>query len=140
MHYEHAVTEFRDGFLQGDFKSPVAADVAIWVTHASPADWLPDSGLALDNNGFIAVNPCLQSVSHDDVFAAGDVAAVADYPRPKSGVFAVRQGLPLARNLILRHQQRELRRFRPQAQFLSLISTGDRFAIASRGPWAFQGK
>jgi selenide,water dikinase len=140
VHYEHAVTEFRDGFLQGDFEAPVAADVAIWVTHASPADWLSDSGLALDKNGFIAVNPCLQSVSHDDVFAAGDVAAVADYPRPKSGVFAVRQGLPLARNLILKYQQRELRPFRPQAQFLSLISTGDRFAVASRGSWAFQGK
>jgi selenide,water dikinase len=140
VHYEHAVTEFRDGFLQGDFEAPVAADVAIWVTHASPADWLSDSGLALDKNGFIAVNPCLQSVSHDDVFAAGDVAAVADHPRPKSGVFAVRQGLPLARNLILKYQQRELRPFRPQAQFLSLISTGDRFAVASRGSWAFQGK
>ncbi len=138
--YQHRVTEFGNGFLQGDFETPVAADIAIWVTHASPADWLTDSGLALDTNGFIAVNPCLQSVSHEDVFAAGDVAAVADYPRPKSGVFAVRQGLPLARNLILRYQQRDLRPFRPQAQFLSLISTGDRFAVASRGPWALQGK
>ncbi|MDH3630523.1 MAG: selenide, water dikinase SelD [Gammaproteobacteria bacterium] len=138
--YQHRVTGFRNGFLQGDFEAPVAADAAIWVTHASPADWLIDSGLALDTNGFIAVNPCLQSISHDDVFAAGDVTAVTDYPRPKSGVFAVRQGLPLARNLILKYQQRELRPFRPQAQFLSLISTGDRFAIASRGPWAFKGK
>ncbi|MBT8434918.1 MAG: selenide, water dikinase SelD, partial [Gammaproteobacteria bacterium] len=140
VYYQHRVTEFRDGFLQGDFEAPIAADTAIWVTHASPADWLPDSGLALDDNGFIALNPCLQSVSHDDVFAAGDVGAVADYPRPKSGVFAVRQGIPLARNLILKYQQRALRPFRPQAQFLSLISTGDRFAVASRGPWAFQGK
>ncbi len=138
--YQHRVTGFQGGLLQGDFEKPLSADVAIWVTHASPADWLRDSGLALDNNGFIAVNPSLQSVSHDDVFAAGDVAAVADYPRPKSGVFAVRQGIPLARNLVLRYQQRELRPFRPQAQFLSLISTGDRFAVASRGSWAFQGK
>jgi selenide,water dikinase len=138
--YQHRVTGFRDGLLQGDFEKPVSADVAIWVTHASPADWLSDSGLALDNNGFIAVNPCLQSVSHDDVFAAGDVAAVAAYPRPKSGVFAVRQGIPLARNLILRYQGLDPRPFRPQAQFLSLISTGNRFAIASRGSWAFQGK
>ncbi len=71
VYYQHRVTGFRDGFLQGDFETPMAADVAIWVTHASPADWLADSGLALDNSGFIAVNPCLQSVSRLPVAAPG---------------------------------------------------------------------
>ncbi len=140
VYYEHLVTGFRDGFLQGDFNTPVAADVAIWVTHASPASWLRNSGLELDDSGFVAVNQCLQSVSHDDVFAAGDIASVANYPRPKSGVFAVRQGIPLARNLIHKHQRRALEPFKPQTQFLSLISTGDRFAVASRGSMAFRGK
>ena len=140
VHYGHSVTRFQDGFLEGDFATPIAADVAIWVTHASPAGWLADSGLALDSGGFVALNACLQSLSHDDVFAAGDVASVAEYPRPKSGVFAVRQGIPLARNIVLRHRQRALKPFRPQTQFLSLISTGDRYAVASRGPWAFRGK
>ena len=140
VYFRHRVSGFDGSFLQGDFDTAIAADTVIWVTHASPAAWLRDSGLQLDSDGFVAVNACLQSLSHDNVFAAGDIAAVADYPRPRSGVFAVRQGIPLARNLSLWHRRRTLKPFKPQSRFLSLISTGDRFAVASRGAWAVQGK
>jgi len=140
VHYRHRVDKFDNGLLQGDFDPPLAADYAIWVTHAAAPDWLRDSGLALDERGFIEVDACLQSRSHDNLFAAGDIASVSGHPRPKSGVFAVRQGLPLARNLRRRLQGRPARPFRPQRRFLSLISTGDRYAVASRGGWALQGR
>lgn len=140
VHYEAAVDHFDGHQISVKSTRPVASDAVIWVTHASPAAWLRDSGLALDTCGFIEVNECLQSQSHVEVFAAGDIAAVASYPRPKSGVFAVRQGIPLARNLIRQLQGQALKAFKPQRQFLSLISTGDRDAVASRGNWAFSGK
>lgn len=140
VYYDHPVVSFDDGMVTGDFATPVAAHAAIWVTHASPASWLRDSGLALDEQGFIALNPCLQSVSHANVFASGDIAAVGDYPRPKSGVFAVRQGLPLAGNLARKLKAKRLKPFKPQTQFLSLISSGDKYAVASRGGWTLKGK
>jgi selenide,water dikinase len=140
LHYRHRVTAFREGHLHGDFTAPLAADAVIWATSVSAPGWLADSGLALDDRGFLAVNECLQSLSHPEVFAAGDIAAVDRHPRPKSGVFAVRQGKPLARNLLRRLQGQTPRPFIPQRQFLSLISTGDRHAIASRGRWALQGR
>jgi selenide,water dikinase len=76
VHCRHAVNRFEDGKLQGDFGPPLAADAVIWVTSASAPDWLRRSGLALDAKGFIEVNDCLQSTSHAQVFAAGDIAAV----------------------------------------------------------------
>ncbi len=132
--------EFGDSELHDAAGNRLAADAVIWVTHANPAPWLRDSGLELDGAGFIRVAPTLQSLSHPEVFAAGDIAAVDGYPRPKSGVFAVRQGLPLARNLQRKMDAQPLAAFRPQRQFLSLISTGDRYAVASRGPFAFAGR
>ncbi len=119
--------------------STVPYDVLFWVTNASPPTWPADSGLATDERGFIAIKDTLQSESHPYVFAAGDIASCAKYPRPKSGVFAVRQGPPLAKNIRLLCAGQKLEPFKPQSKFLSLISTGDQSAVASYGALALRG-
>ena len=86
------------------------------------------------------VNDYLQSQSHDSVFGAGDVVAMANNPRPKAGVFAVRQGPPLTENLRRYLLKKPLIRYRPQRRFLKLVSTGDRHAVASRGRWSAEGR
>lgn len=117
----------------------VPADAVMWVTQAGGAPWLKGTGLALDGDGFVVVNDCLQSISDAAIFAAGDVAALQNYPLEKAGVFAVRQGKPLADNLRLSVQARPLRPYHPQRRWLALISTGDRYAVASRGAIGFAG-
>ncbi|WP_416674015.1 FAD-dependent oxidoreductase [Egbenema bharatensis] len=103
-------------------------DHIFWVTQASAASWLKESGLATDDRGFIQITDTLQSVSHPQVFAAGDVATMVNHPRPKAGVFAVRQGKPLYQNLRRALLSQPLQPFSPQKQFLILIGTGDRSA------------
>jgi selenide,water dikinase len=127
------------GRLRSESGSEYAYDEVLWVTHAAAPDWIARGGLATDDEGFIAVNRFLQSTSHANVFAAGDVAAMIASPRPKSGVFAVRQGRPLAENLRRALLGRALVPYRPQRRFLRLIGTADGAAVASRGSWSFHG-
>ena len=117
-----------------------AHDALCWATHAAPPPWLRESGLASSDDGFIHINRYLQSPSHNFVFAAGDVATMTETPRPKSGVYAVRQGPPLAINLRHAVAGFNLRSHRPQRTHLSLISTGDEGAIASKGPLVAAGR
>jgi selenide, water dikinase len=135
-----AVTEVSPRQLVTSQGLEYALDEILWVTAAGATPWLAASGLRVDAQGFIAVNDALQSLSHPAVFAAGDIASVENHPRPKSGVFAVRQGRPLADNLRRALQGRSLQPFRPQRRFLSLITTGDKYAVASRGNWAMEGQ
>jgi selenide,water dikinase len=140
VHLNHRVTKVEPNILHCQPGQPVAFDFAIWVISAAAPPWAREAGLQTDPRGFIAVDDCLRSVSHPFVFASGDVAAVVKHPRPKSGVFAVRQGKPLAENLRRAATDQPARPFAPQRQFLSLISTGNKYAVASRGPFACEGE
>ncbi len=118
----------------------INADECIWCTQAGAAKWLKDStDLALDDDGFIAVNATLESTSHQHVFAAGDVANVLKHPRPKAGVFAVRQGPPLDKNIRRALLGKSLVDFTPQKLFLGLITIGGKSAVLSYGNYAFGG-
>ncbi len=117
----------------------LTTEATLLATGVSAATWLHETELALDERGFIAVNSHLQSISHPFVFGAGDVAALTETPRPKSGVYAVRAARPLAANLIAATAGEPLSSFTPQRRALYLISTGPKHAIASWGSWAFAG-
>ena len=121
-------------------------DLALWTTGAAAPRWLGSTGLALDAGGFVRVDAHLRSVSHPEVFAAGDVAALDASPRPKAGVFPVRQGPVLADNLRRGLDGRPLRRYRAQRSWLILAATGPRHAVGTRngltvaGRWVWQVK
>jgi selenide, water dikinase len=114
-------------------------DETLWVTQAGGPAWLQSTGLALDAHGFIQVNEQLQTLTDPKIFAAGDVASFTARPLEKAGVFAVRMGPPLVKNLRLSLRGQPLVSYKPQRSWLALISTGDRFAVASRGLLGFAG-
>lgn len=133
LHIGETVHAIRENAIVCESGLTVACDEMIWVTQASAPTWLKEAGLKTDENGFILVNDALQSVSHPEVFAAGDIATLINYSRPKAGVFAVRQGKPLFQNLRSALTNQPLKSYHPQQYYLSLIGTGEGSAVASYG-------
>ncbi|MEO8718726.1 MAG: FAD-dependent oxidoreductase [Burkholderiales bacterium] len=109
-------------------------DLVIWTGGAAALPWLAQSGLATDERGFVLVDARLRSVSHPEVFAAGDCATLRATPHAKSGVFAVRHGSVLTANLSGLDQS-----YAPQRRALALISCGERYAIADWGGVSWEG-
>jgi selenide,water dikinase len=117
--------------------------LCVWTTGAVGPPLLAESGVAVDERGFVRVGDDLRSLSHPHIFAAGDCATLDSHPRlPKAGVYAVRQGPVLARNLRLAacRPDARLRAFAPQRRFLSILNTCDGRAIASYAGFALQGR
>ncbi|OGB25433.1 MAG: hypothetical protein A3I66_15375 [Burkholderiales bacterium RIFCSPLOWO2_02_FULL_57_36] len=141
-----AVSQIEEGKLHFADGSNASFDALVWATGAAAQPWIAASGLACVDNGFLSVNTHLQSTSHAHVFAAGDIATDPQRRRSKAGVFAVRQGPILAENLLRSTSGRDLIAYQPQRDYLSLLSTGDRHAIASwyglvwQGNWVWRWK
>jgi selenide, water dikinase len=108
----------------------LGSDFTLTVATARPLPWFADTGLAL-TDGYLAASSTLQT-SDPAIFAAGDCAHLTGNPRPKAGVFAVRAAPVLHHNLRAALSGGSLKRFRPQRDYLKLISLGDRTALAEK--------
>lgn len=140
LYADHKVVQVGERLLCLENGDKQEADEIMWVTQAGGPVWLRDTGLELNESGFVSVRDTLQTLTDDDIFAAGDVANLVETPLEKAGVFAVRMGKPLAENLLLFLEGKPLQSYRPQSTWLALISTGDKYAVASKGPTGFWGK
>lgn len=134
-----AATRVDNGRVYVTGGEPLSADEVFWATQASAVPWLSRTGLKLDAQGFIEVEATLESTSHRSVFAAGDVASLRGHRLPKAGVYAVREGPVLADNLRRAVLRQPPQAYEPQRHILSLISTGERYAIGTRNGLTFEG-
>ncbi|HGX92912.1 MAG TPA: selenide, water dikinase SelD, partial [Candidatus Tenderia sp.] len=118
----------------------IALDEIILTTTASAQRWPAEAGLAVDDKGFIAVNEYLQSLSHENVFAAGDIVNFTPQPTEKAGVFAVRHGIPLATNIRRSIESKPLKPYQPQKKWLAILACGEPYAVASKGRFFAHGR
>ena len=140
VHQNFRVASIEKQQLISDHGDTLGYHQLILATSASPDHWPSESQLATDARGFILVNDQLQSVSHLNIFAAGDIATLSSSGLAKCGVYAVRQAPALYTNLCNTLSGKPLKPFRPQQQFLALLSCADGRAIASRGWFRAKGK
>ena len=117
----------------------IEAEFVNGAAGARSHDWIATTGLDLVE-GYIAVGPTLRS-SDPAIFATGDCAYMTHAPRPKAGVYAVRQAPILFNNLRSALTEKgRMRSYQPQRDYLKLVSLGrrsalaDKFGTAVRGP------
>ncbi|GGL66064.1 selenide, water dikinase SelD [Wenxinia marina] len=115
----------------------IAADLTVGAAGAVAWDWLAGTGLETQD-GFLVIDRFLRT-SDPAVFAAGDCAHMADSPRPKAGVYAVRQAPVLHANLRAALSGGRLTAYRPQRDYLRLISLGRKAAVAEKWGQAIAG-
>lgn len=119
-----------------------SVDAVIAATGVTGAAWTASTDIATVDNGFIAVNALQQSVSHNNVFAVGDVATRVDKGIAHSGIHAVHGGAVTADNLLryMGDKDKPLQSYQPKNRTLYLLSCGDKYAIASWGSVSLQGR
>ena len=116
----------------------IDAAFTVGAAGARPYEWLQTTGLAL-RDGFLEVDAHLRCKDETTIFAAGDCAHMLASPRSKAGVFAVRQAPILQHNLSATLSGRPLKSFNPQSDYLKLISTGGKGAVADKFRMTFDG-
>ena len=120
----------------------LACDVPVLATRPIAPAWLAGSGLALDGQGWLAIDACGRSTSHAHVFAAGQDSA---YPNPNADpAFASARSTHavaarFAANLAAAVAGQPVRPQPPAAHPLRLVSCGDGHAIAAWGRYCAQG-
>jgi len=121
--------------IQGRTRLPY--DYLFWLTSAEPPLWFRKQNLALDEKGFLAVDSHLRVVGEPNIFAAGDCATMVDSPRPKAGVFAVRQAPHLYENIKRTLMIQPLQSFKPQKHYMALMRLPRNRTLFSRHQTAF---
>ncbi len=119
-------------------QDPVASHLCVGAAGAFAHDWIAQTDLPL-HDGFIKVDPDLRVQGDGAVFAVGDCAHMAFAPRPKAGVFAVRAAPVLLDNMRAALTGGRMRVFKPQKNYLKLISLGGKSAMAEKFGFAVAG-
>ena len=117
----------------------IETDLAIWATGATAPPLLAKLGLPTDDRGFLLIESDLRVQGQDSIFAVGDTGTMRGTPTKKAGVYAVRQGPILWRNLRRLLKSKPLQKYVPQTDFLTLLNLGDGRAIAQYKGRAFCG-
>ncbi|MCW9041837.1 MAG: selenide, water dikinase SelD [Pseudopelagicola sp.] len=132
VHLNTTVKEVCAQSLTLDNGASVPSQFTVGAAGAFAHGWLSQSQLPLTDDGFVQVDESLRVKGCDGLFATGDCAHMAHAPRPKAGVFAVRAAPVLRDNLVAALSGSEMKPFRPQNDYLKLISLGGKHALAEK--------
>ena len=117
------VTSVTPGRVRLDTGETLRSDLTMWTGGSAPSPLLQASGLADGPRTWAPVKASLQSRRFENVFVAGDAAAL---PRPvgKQAYYAMQMGECAADNVVRALEGRRLRNFSPSRKPM-LVAFGD---------------
>lgn len=119
------VNKVQENSLLTSTKNKIDFDQLIWLTGPKSHDLFKTSKLPVDKEGYLLVEDTLQVKEYPSIFGAGDCISIRQYPNiPKVGVYAVKQGPILFKNIEGFLTEGDGERYIPQKQYLSILSTG----------------
>ncbi|MBW2519596.1 MAG: FAD-dependent oxidoreductase [Deltaproteobacteria bacterium] len=107
-------------------------DMIFLATGIKPPQLFANSGFTIGQDGGLRVNRFLQSVDAENIFGGGDCIDFFDQPLDKVGVFAVRENPVLLHNLLANLENRPLKPFKPQKNYLLILNLGDGHGVMCR--------
>jgi NADH dehydrogenase FAD-containing subunit len=135
-----AAESIADGVVRLGNGADLEGDMVFVATGIRPSPLFRDSGLPTGEDGGLLVNDYLQCVDHPELFGGGDCISLAGSPLARVGVYAVRQNLPLHRNLLAFLEGRPLQRFDPGGDYLLILNLGDRNGLFRRKEIVWSGR
>jgi NADH dehydrogenase FAD-containing subunit len=134
------VSSMGRGLARSQSGVEVPYDVAILTIGIMPQRVFVNSGMETSKDGALLVNDYLQSTSHPDIFGGGDCITIKERPLDRVGVYAVREGPILFRNLLAMIKGERLTAFRPQRRYLLILNLGDGTGIFIWRSWIWKGR
>jgi NADH dehydrogenase FAD-containing subunit len=135
-----AVRSYDGGVATAEDGRTLEADLIVPATGVVPPGVFRRSRLPTGDDGGLWVDHYLRSPADARLFGGGDAVSFRGRGLPKLGVFAIRQGPVLYRNLQAVLRSEPLQEFRPQRRYLYVLELGDGTGLAIYGPLSYRGR
>ena len=134
------VVSYAGGVAETAAGRRVEADLVVEAVGIVPRTLEQGSPLLTGDDGGLWVNHYLQSVSDPRIFGGGDSISFRGEALPRLGVFGIRQGPVLFRNLLAALDGRPLEEYTPQKHYLYILNFGDGAGLAVYGAFSWRGR
>jgi NADH dehydrogenase FAD-containing subunit len=118
----------------------VLFDIALVAIGTRPPSLFRHSGLLTSADGGLLVNSHLHSVRYADIFGGGDCVSLEGQSLARVGVYAVREGPVLHRNLLAALEGGKMMTFEPQKHFLLILNMGNGQGIIWKKNWVWRSR
>lgn len=116
------------------------SDLVVAAVGIVPRPLEQGTPLLTGEDGGLWVNHYLQSVSDSRIFGGGDSICFRGEALPRLGVFGIRQGPVLFRNLLASLDGRPLESYEPQKRYLYILNFGDGRGLAIYDRFSWRGR